>query len=135
MLANRLKLAWGTGITMAVMSLVDGVALMVMGLVPVLWVAAVCFAVSSLSITTWNILIMSLRQSLVPGRLLGRVHGTWRTLLWGVMPLGSLIGGLVARVSLTLPMIVGGAAAAVATLVFFRFLASLPNPSRGRPIR
>ena len=53
---------------------------------------AVTFFVSSLSITIWNILIISLRQSVIPGRLLGRVHGTWRTLLWGAMPVGSLIG-------------------------------------------
>lgn len=127
-LANRLKDAWGAGLTMAFMTTLCGVAFAFIGLVPSIWAAAVGFAVSSLAITIWNVLIMSLRQSLVPGHLLGRVHGTWRTLLWGTMPLGSLIGGLIARVDLGLPFIIGGGAAAVASLIFFAFLRTLPNP-------
>ena len=79
-------------------------------------------------ITTWNILVMSMRQTLIPGRLLGRVHGTWRTLLWGTMPLGALVGGLLGRIDLVVPLIAGGAAAIVASVIFFRFLMTLPNP-------
>ncbi|MEP6482281.1 MAG: hypothetical protein ABJA94_09770, partial [Rhodoglobus sp.] len=63
-----------------------------------------------------------------PGRLLGRVHGTWRTLLWGTMPIGSLIGGLIARVDLALPFIIGGGLDALASIIFFRFVMTLPNP-------
>jgi hypothetical protein len=70
---------------------------------------------------------MSLRQSIIPGHLLGRVHGTWRTLLWGAMPLGSVLGGLVGRVDLALPFIVGGSVATLVTLAFFRFFRSLPD--------
>ena len=66
-------------------------------------------------------------QSIVPGALLGRVHGTWRTLLWGTMPLGSIIGGLLGRVSLALPFEVAGGAGVIAALIFFRFLRGLPN--------
>lgn len=127
-IANRLKTLWGTGLTMALMSLLGGLVLVATGLAPVLWVGAVGFAMSSLTVTVWNILVMSLRQSIIPGRLLGRVHGTWRTLLWGTMPLGALIGGLIGRIDLALPFIVGGVASALATIVFFRFLMTLPNP-------
>jgi Na+/melibiose symporter-like transporter len=127
-LANRAKLALGTGLTMAIATTVSGLAFLFMGLLPVLWAAAIGYGVSSLALTIWNILVMSLRQSVIPGRLLGRVHGTWRTLLWGSMPLGALIGGLIARADLALPFIVGGALEAAASLVFFRFLMTLPNP-------
>lgn len=127
-LANRLKVAWGAGLTMAIMSVLSGVALLLAGLIPTLWAAGLGFFLSSLVVTIWNILVMSLRQSVIPGRLLGRVHGTWRTLLWGTMPLGSLIGGLLARIDLTVPLIVGGAAAIGASVLFFRFLMTLPNP-------
>jgi Na+/melibiose symporter-like transporter len=126
--ANRLKTMWGAGLTMAVMTVIEGLALMLVGFVPELWAGALGFAMSSGSITIWNILVMSLRQSIIPGRLLGRVHGTWRTLLWGTMPLGALIGGLIGRVDLALPFIVGGIAATVASVIFFRFLMTLPNP-------
>jgi hypothetical protein len=110
------------------MNLVASLAFVFIGLVPVLWAGAVGFALTSLSITVWNILVMSLRQSVIPGRLLGRVHGTWRTLLWGSMPLGSLLGGLLGRVNLELPFIIGGGLEALACIVFFRFLMRLPNP-------
>ncbi|MCU1506069.1 MAG: hypothetical protein JWP05_1038 [Microbacteriaceae bacterium] len=122
------KSRWGAGLTMAVMDLVSAVGLLFMGLVPTLWAAALGFFVTSATITVWNVLIMSLRQSVVPGRLLGRVHGTWRTLLWGSMPLGALLGGLLGRVDLTLPFIVGGGLATLASILFFRFLMTLPNP-------
>ena len=127
-LTSRLKARLGTGLAMAIATTVSGLFILTTGLLPVVWAAAISFALSSGAITVWNILVMSLRQSIIPGRLLGRVHGTWRTLLWGTMPLGSLIGGIVARVDLVLPFIVFGALEVVASLVFFRFLMTLPNP-------
>lgn len=126
--ASKLKSLWGSGLTMWVMSLLSGLALLLTGLVPVVWAGAIGFAVSSGAITIWNILVMSIRQSIIPGRLLGRVHGTWRTLLWGSMPFGALIGGLIGRIDLALPMIVGGAVTSAITLVFFGFMRTLPNP-------
>ena len=127
-LTSRIKAWLGTGLSMAIMTTLSGAAILFSGLVPQVWPVAVGFAVTSLSVTIWNILVMSLRQSIIPGRLLGRVHGTWRTLLWGTMPLGSLLGGIIARVDLALPLIVGGALELVASIVFFRFLMTLPNP-------
>ena len=113
---------------MAVANLVAVVPLVAIGLFPSLWVAGLGFFVSSLGLTVWNVLVISLRQSIIPGRLLGRVHGSWRTVLWGSAPIGALIGGLLARIDLALPWIVGGVAASLAGLVFFVFLARLPNP-------
>lgn len=127
-LASRFKTLWGAGMTMGIMVILTGLAFVLMGVFPVLVAGLVGYALSSFAITVWNILIMSLRQSVVPGRLLGRVHGTWRTLLWGSMPLGALIGGLIARVDLALPFIVGGGLEALSGILFFRFLMSLPNP-------
>jgi hypothetical protein len=112
---------------MAFANLVACASLLFVGLVPTLWAAAVGYFLSSVAVLIWNVLIMTLRQSLTPGALLGRVHGTWRTLLWGTMPLGSVIGGLLARISLALPLELAGAAGVLAALIFFRFLRSLPN--------
>jgi len=123
-LKNRL----GAGRAMALMLLLSGSTLILMGVWPNVWVVGAAFAISSGAITIWNILVMSLRQSIIPGYLLGRVHGTWRTLLWGAMPLGSLLGGLVGRIDLALPFIIGGVVASVLAVVFFRFITSLPNP-------
>ena len=127
-ITNLVKTRLGTGLAMAIAVLLAGLAFVLIGVAPVLWTAAFGYGLSSLAITVWNILVMSLRQSVIPGRLLGRVHGTWRTLLWGTMPLGSLLGGLIARVDLALPFIIGGALEALSAIVFFRFLMTLPNP-------
>ena len=127
-LTSRFKTWWGAGLTMAIMILVTGLAFVLIGVFPSLVMALIGYGLSSFAITIWNILVMSLRQSVIPGRLLGRVHGTWRTLLWGSMPLGALIGGLIARIDLALPFIIGGALEALSAVVFFRFLMSLPNP-------
>lgn len=126
--ASRLGSWLGAGLAMAIATLLDAFALLFAGVVPVLWAVGLGLFVSTFAVTVWNILVMSLRQSIIPGRLLGRVHGTWRTLLWGSMPVGSIIGGLIGRVDLALPFTIGGAASALAAVVFFRFLMSLPNP-------
>lgn len=119
---------FGSGVVMAAANLAATLSLLVVGLLPTVPVAAAGLAVSSGAVTAWNVLVMSLRQSVIPDHLLGRVHGTWRTLLWGTMPLGSLLGGLLARVDLTAPMIAGGAAATVAAVLSTRFVAGLPDP-------
>lgn len=44
----------------------------------------------------WTIVTNSLRQSIVPDGLLGRVQSAHRLFSWGAMPLGALIGGVTA---------------------------------------
>jgi Na+/melibiose symporter-like transporter len=59
-------------------------------------VAGILFAVTSAGVMVWNVLTMSLRQTLIPEELFGRVQGAYRTLVWGGIPLGSLVGGAIA---------------------------------------
>jgi Na+/melibiose symporter-like transporter len=127
-IAAPLARRFGSGRTMAVANLVAIVPLMFAGFFPTLWVTGAGYFVTSIGVLVWNVHVMSLRQSIIPGRLLGRVHGSWRTVLWGSMPLGAIIGGLIGRVDLALPFIVGGGAATIAGILFFRFLSRLPNP-------
>jgi MFS family permease len=125
--ATRFKRRLGAGLTMALANLVSCAALLVVGFIPSIWAAAAGFFITSFTVIIWNVLIMSLRQSITPGAMLGRVHGTWRTLLWGTMPLGSVIGGLLARINLSLPFDLAGGAGIIAGAIFFRFLMRLPN--------
>jgi MFS family permease len=128
LVVDRVKRLLGAGLTMAIGNVIFSVSIFAIGLAPQLWLAALGFFLSSVGVILWNVLVMSLRQSIIPGRLLGRVHGTWRTLLWGAMPIGSVLGGLLGRVDLSLPFLVGGGVATVASLIFFRFVTRLPNP-------
>lgn len=70
-------------------------------LVPVLWpdaaVIAAAMFVLGFTNTIGNVLSQTIRQRLVPARLLGRVGGAGRTIGYGLMPVGALLGGLVAE--------------------------------------
>lgn len=76
-------------------------ASVVLLLVPVLWpngwAVAAAVTVVGITNTIGNVVSQSLRQRLVPGSLLGRVGGASRTLAYGLMPLGALLGGVVAE--------------------------------------
>lgn len=97
MAADRLQRTFGEVRTMLA-ALVASVLLM---LVPVLWPSAWAIGVAAGLIgftnTVGNVLSLSLRQRLVPGPLLGRIGGAARTLSYGLMPLGALLGGLLAQ--------------------------------------
>ena len=41
----------------------------------------------------WNVITVSLRQSIIPTHLLGRVNSVYRFFAWGSIPIGTLIGG------------------------------------------
>jgi MFS family permease len=70
-------------------------------LVPVVTASAVwvfaSLAVSGAVVMMWNIITVSLRQRITPDRLLGRVNAGYRLFAWGAMPIGALLGGLVAE--------------------------------------
>lgn len=98
---GRMTVMLGSG-TVQVASLVG------LALAPSAVVGAATFAGSAAAVGTWNVLSVSLRQRLVPERLFGRVLGAWKTLVWGALPLGSWVGGLVASAGgLRAPWLVG----------------------------
>jgi len=55
--------------------------------------------VMSVSVVLWNVITVSLRQSLIPDRILGRVNSVYRFLGWGMMPIGSALGGAVVAIA------------------------------------
>ena len=55
----------------------------------------VMFALGAMMGSTWNVITVSLRQTIIPARLLGRVNSVYRFFAWGMIPIGALLGGLV----------------------------------------
>ncbi len=76
-----------TGLVMLVPALTASVTLVAAGLI-----------VMGASFMMWNIITVSLRQRITPDHLLGRMNATYRLFAWGVMPIGALLGGIVAEV-------------------------------------
>lgn len=75
------------------------------------------FAVSMFFAVLWNVITVSLRQTIIPDHLLGRVNSVYRFFAWGMMPFGAILGGVLVAVGeawssrsfgLRLPWLVGG---------------------------
>ena len=81
-------------------------------------------------VSLWNILLMATYQTVIPTELYGRIHGTRRTLVWGMMPVGSLMGGVLAQYSLRLPMYVGGAIATALAFLSISFLLNIAETAK-----
>jgi MFS family permease len=86
----------------------------------------------------FNITQISLRQAITPDRLQGRMNAVMRFVLWGAIPLGALLGGVLATtIGLRGTLWVSGAGVAVSWLpVFFspvRTLTSVPETSPLEP--
>ncbi|KHK98255.1 MFS transporter [Microbacterium mangrovi] len=122
LIASTLVRWFGRGPVMLAANLVAGLGLLVTGLAPNLITALIAYATAALAVSTWNVPWGALRQQIVPQRLFGRVLGISRTLTWGLFPVATVLGGLVARVSLPLPFVIGGAVAMVAALAGCRLL-------------
>jgi predicted MFS family arabinose efflux permease len=81
----------------------------------------------------YNVAQVSYRQAITPHALLGRMNASVRFIVWGTMPLGALLGGLVGTwlgLRPTLWIAVAGSYAAVAWVFFspLRRMRDVPDP-------
>lgn len=125
LVAPRISKLLGRPKAMAIGLLASSAFTLADGFVPNVYWLYLFMLLGSASISIWNILLMSTYHQIIPNELFGRIHGTRRTLVWGMMPLGALFGGLLATVSLRTPYFVGGTMCILLTLVGFRFILSL----------
>ena len=72
---------------------------LIIGLTSNWYIVWVMIAANTVFAVLWNVITVSLRQSIIPSHLLGRVNSVYRFFAWGSMPIGTLIGGAI--VSLT----------------------------------
>ena len=55
------------------------------------------FFIGGIGVVVSNVVMVSLRQTITPDRLLGRVNSCYRLVAWGTMPVGAAVGGLLAQ--------------------------------------
>jgi Na+/melibiose symporter-like transporter len=70
-------------------SILSGLVAFGVGLTRNPWVAGGLLALGGLCVVTFNIILESLRQQLIPDHLLGRVISTFRLFSYGAVPLGA----------------------------------------------
>jgi MFS family permease len=79
-------------------------------------IAAAGFAMGG-SGTIYNINQVSLRQAITPEAMSGRMNATMRWFVWGTMPIGSIIGGIIGEtLGVRAAILIGGAGATLAFL-------------------
>ena len=88
-MSRRLGSGTCLGITLASSAL----GAMVIGFLSSWPAVAATFAVTTFLGSTWNVITVSLRQSIIPPHLLGRVNSVYRFFAWGMMPIGAALGG------------------------------------------
>jgi MFS family permease len=123
--APKLAARFGAGVVLATVNISAGLLMIAVAFAPSIWFVLPLLVLMGSTSGTWNVLLMSLYHRLIPNHLFGRIHGTRRTLIWGMMPIGSLVGGVVALVDLRLPFLAGGIIATAMATIYARFLKQL----------
>src|SRR2546430_12391175 len=102
----------GIGATLRLTIIVGGLAVLAAPLAvlgaPRLLLATTGF-IEGLTIPVYNISQVSLRQAITPDRVQGRMNATMRTIVWGTIPLGAFIGGILGTsIGLVQTIVLGG---------------------------
>lgn len=122
-LASRLVAGLGRRTAMMGGYLGMGVCLLAVGLVPNAWSAALAWGLMGLCLTVTNVSGSLFFQAVVPSHVRGRAAAAFRMVGWGLSPVGALLGGLLGRIDLALPFLVGGLVMVATPLVFRRAVA------------
>ncbi len=101
----------GPGRTIQAVVVLQAAMIFVFGLNSNPWLAGLMMALFGFLIVGWNVVSVSLRQTLTPDRLRGRVSSAARMVSWGTQPLGAVVGGVIAQsFGLRAPFFVAAAA-------------------------
>lgn len=95
LLAARVSRALGSGPSLYLTIIGGGATALVTGLATRWWLAFLMAVAGTFTSILWNVITVSLRQTIIPDHLLGRVNSVYRFFGWGMMPIGSLVGGAV----------------------------------------
>ena len=115
-LISRKVTAWiGLGRTIA-LSVSGNLALLIVLLASgayAVFVLGFAFFFGFMGVPIYNINQVSLRQIITPNRLQGRMNATMRTIVWGTIPVGALLGGIFANAfgvvpTLTIGILISG---------------------------
>jgi MFS family permease len=139
LIAPRLSTRLGRTRTLAAVTLASPLGLIALGLLRQPILGAVVFGLGACAIMISNVITMSLRQSLIPEELFGRVQGVWRTIVWGGIAIGGVIGGgLAALTDVPTVFVAAGLAnlvtGAAVTVLIMRHRATITAAHEGTPV-
>jgi MFS family permease len=141
-LANRVARWFGLGPTIIGSLFIGGMLMLLIAVAPP-GDAAVPFLVAGglfggLANMIYNINQVSYRQAICPPRMQGRMNATVRFLVWGTIPIGNVLGGVIATVfgvheTIWLAAVLGFVPAIFPLLSPVRSLREMPTPVEDEP--
>ena len=105
---GRLAKGIGIGPTIIISAAVSGLATFAVPLAPQddpFWVLVIGGLIVGFGVVVYNVNQVGLRQAITPDRMLGRMNATMRLIVWGTIPIGALIGGILGTVFGLLPVL------------------------------
>lgn len=91
--APKVSARLGSGPSLALALAAGPIGSLIVGLTSSWHVVWVVTAVETFVAILWNTITVSLRQSIIPPALLGRVNSVYRFFAWGSIPIGMFVGG------------------------------------------
>jgi MFS family permease len=98
---GRMAKAIGVGPTIITSAMIGGVAAFAIPLAPKndpFWFLVIGGVIAGFATVVYNVNQVGLRQAITPDRMLGRMNATMRLIVWGTIPVGALIGGILGTV-------------------------------------
>jgi len=92
-LAPKISSALGSGPALWLALASVPIGNLIIGLTTSWQVVWVVTAIETFLAVLWNTITVSLRQSIIPTHLLGRVNSVYRFFAWGSIPIGMILGG------------------------------------------
>jgi MFS family permease len=103
LLAPKISAKLGSGRSLAMTLAAAPIGSLIIALTTTWQVVWVVVVFETFFAVLWNTITVSLRQSIIPTHLLGRVNSVYRFFAWGSIPIGMLVGGgLVSALTLVL---------------------------------
>ena len=69
------------------------------------WFLVVGGIILGYGVVAYNVNQVGLRQAITPDRMLGRMNATMRLIVWGTIPIGALLGGVLGNVFGLVPVL------------------------------
>jgi MFS family permease len=103
LLAPKISAKFGSGRSLAMTLAAAPIGSLIIALTTTWQVVWVVVVFETFFAILWNTITVSLRQSIIPTHLLGRVNSVYRFFAWGSIPIGMFVGGgLVSALTLVL---------------------------------
>jgi MFS family permease len=110
---DRISTRFGVGRTIIGASIIGGPMTLLVAFAPhgnaALLLLVPVLTVGGLANVIYNVTQVSLRQAITPERMQGRMNSVMRFIVWGTVPLGAIVGGVLAsRIGVRETVILGG---------------------------